>query len=609
MKRRCDSADWGLDNVPEHVAREHACLRVQARVSDRFGLRAAMAPTTPYRDYYAALPADPLHGAAGDEDAVARAAAACARFDASAWRAPIEQALSETAAAIGRAEGDARAAHPLGFALGPAAETCGTCAWAYDGGRGVAVTRCRQSAPANGDGARTARGHRACVHWEAIVDCRTCGACCREAYHSVTVSMRDPVIWQEPDLIVRHGPRFEIRREGSRCAALVQMGTLKGSPEPPAMGSARQSLAAPDAVWKVPATPARSTRTARGRAANSRRAAGIAWMPAAASASAPRRRRARPARPRHDPKPTCLRRSISSSRSPRWTIRWGRVWNARSAGRADRRARCACCAARWMRARAARWASGCACWSRGEGEALSPAPAATPLPRWPAGRAAPRVVVVGAGPAGSWAALRLAEAGVPVTIVEQGKPVQPRRRDLALITRGQLTESSNYCFGEGGAGTYSDGKLYTRAKDREGVADVIADLVRFGAPDEIAIDSRPHVGSNRLPRVLEALRDHLVALGVDYRFEASVAGLRVAGGRVRAVRLAGGDELPADVVVLAVGHSARPVYAWAARGRHRAGTQADRDRCAHRTSATADRRDPVRRRGRAPEAAARRSTS
>ena len=75
--------DWGLDNVPEHVAREHACLRVQARVSDRFGLRAAMAPTTPYRDYYAALPADPLQGAAGDEDAALRAAAACARFDAS----------------------------------------------------------------------------------------------------------------------------------------------------------------------------------------------------------------------------------------------------------------------------------------------------------------------------------------------------------------------------------------------------------------------------------------------------------------------------------------------------------------------------------------------
>jgi len=199
-----------------------------------------------------------------------------------------------------------------------------------------------------------------------------------------------------------------------------------------------------------------------------------------------------------------------------------------------------------------------------KGEALEPAAGAPPQPGWPAGREPPRVVVVGAGPAGSWAALRLAEAGVPVTIVEQGKPVQPRRRDLALITRGQLTESSNYCFGEGGAGTYSDGKLYTRAKDREGVAEVIADLVRFGAPDDIAIDSRPHVGSNRLPRVLEALRAHLIELGVAYRFETAVAGLRTAGGRVRAVRLAGGDELPADVVVLAVGHSARPVYAWAA---------------------------------------------
>jgi uncharacterized FAD-dependent dehydrogenase len=199
---------------------------------------------------------------------------------------------------------------------------------------------------------------------------------------------------------------------------------------------------------------------------------------------------------------------------------------------------------------------------RGEPLASEPGPPA-PAPRWPAGRPRPRVVVVGSGPAGSWAALRLAEAGLPATIVEQGKPVQPRRRDLALLTRGELTEGSNYCFGEGGAGTYSDGKLYTRAKDRAGVADVIADLVRFGAPGDIAVEARPHVGSNRLPRVLQALRTHLVDLGVEYRFETSVAGLRHAGGRVRAVRLAGGDELPADVVVLAVGHSARPVYAWA----------------------------------------------
>ncbi|HMF39693.1 MAG TPA: FAD-dependent oxidoreductase, partial [Polyangia bacterium] len=175
---------------------------------------------------------------------------------------------------------------------------------------------------------------------------------------------------------------------------------------------------------------------------------------------------------------------------------------------------------------------------RGETLASAAVPAATP-PRWPQGRPAPKVVVVGSGPAGSWAALRLAEAGVPVTIVEQGKPVQPRRRDLALLTRGELSASSNYCFGEGGAGTYSDGKLYTRAKDREGVGEVLADLVRFGAPDDIAVDARPHVGSNRLPRVLQALRAHLSESGVDYRFETTVAGLRAAGGRVRAVRLAG----------------------------------------------------------------------
>ena len=184
--------------------------------------------------------------------------------------------------------------------------------------------------------------------------------------------------------------------------------------------------------------------------------------------------------------------------------------------------------------------------------------------RWPAGVAVPRVVIVGSGPAGTWAALRLAEAGVPSTILERGKPVQPRRRDLANLQRGTLAPSSNYCFGEGGAGTYSDGKLYTRAKDRAGVAAVLRDLVRFGAPAEVEVDSRPHVGSNRLPRVLTALRAHLESVGVSYRFETEFGGLALDGrGRVRAVRTRAGEELPADVVVLAVGHSARDVYRWA----------------------------------------------
>jgi len=205
------STDWGLDNVAGHVVREHACLRFGAHLAERFGLRAAMAPTTDYRAYYDMLAVDPL--ALDGDPATAIAIAARVRFDASTWRAPIEEALARTAKL-------AEARHPLGFPWGPNGETCGGCAWLYVGGRGAPVARCRQSAPTVGDGARTETGHRACARWEPPVDCQLCGACCREAYHSVTVSVRDPVVWKEPALIVREGHRFEIRREGERCAAL-----------------------------------------------------------------------------------------------------------------------------------------------------------------------------------------------------------------------------------------------------------------------------------------------------------------------------------------------------------------------------------------------------
>jgi len=186
-----------------------------------------------------------------------------------------------------------------------------------------------------------------------------------------------------------------------------------------------------------------------------------------------------------------------------------------------------------------------------------------PRLEWPAGRPRPRVVIVGSGPAGTWAALRLAEVGIAATIVERGKPVQPRRTDLAQLTRGQLDPDSNYCFGEGGAGTFSDGKLYTRAKDRAGVASVLRDLVRFGAPADIEVDSRPHVGSNRLPKVLTNLRETLEGQGVVYRFGAEVTDIAIEKGRVKAIALRSGEELPADIVILAVGHSARSIYAWA----------------------------------------------
>ncbi len=177
------------------------------------------------------------------------------------------------------------------------------------------------------------------------------------------------------------------------------------------------------------------------------------------------------------------------------------------------------------------------------------------------------VVVVGSGPTGTFAAKTLAAAGALVTLVERGRPVQPRRHDLAALTRGQLVESSNYCFGEGGAGTFSDGKLYTRVKDREGVREVLATLVGHGAPADILVDSRPHIGSNRLPKILVELREALTRAGVVYVWDDAVVDLITDGARVRGVRCASGRELPADAVVLAPGHSARPLYEMlAARG-------------------------------------------
>jgi uncharacterized FAD-dependent dehydrogenase len=176
-------------------------------------------------------------------------------------------------------------------------------------------------------------------------------------------------------------------------------------------------------------------------------------------------------------------------------------------------------------------------------------------------RAGAHVVIVGTGPCGTWAALRLVEAGARVTLVDCGKPVQPRRHDLAALTqRGELDPASNYCFGEGGAGTFSDGKLYTRVKDRAAVRSVVRTLVAHGGPPELSVDSRPHVGSNRLPKILIALRDDLAARGAEYVWSDAVVDLLVRDGRVQGVRCASGREIAGDAVLLAVGHSARPIY-------------------------------------------------
>jgi hypothetical protein len=235
---RWSQPDWGLSNTDARdVVAEHACLRVQIHLAARHGLRAAMAPTTEYRAYHDAVTGDPLLPAS--DPAAVRAREALERGESGPWIAALERALGRTRLVLdgasptgqvqaGGAPLDAPAPrpegstsrHPTGFPWGPAEESCGGCAWLYVGGRGPAVERCRQAGEAGAQDQRVSRTQRACERWEPPVACQTCGACCREAYHSVTVSVRDPVVWKQPALIVRHGHRFEILRTGPRCAAL-----------------------------------------------------------------------------------------------------------------------------------------------------------------------------------------------------------------------------------------------------------------------------------------------------------------------------------------------------------------------------------------------------
>jgi len=188
---------------------------------------------------------------------------------------------------------------------------------------------------------------------------------------------------------------------------------------------------------------------------------------------------------------------------------------------------------------------------------------AEPMPREVEGE--PRVIVIGDGPCGLFAAYQLARSGIACTVLDRGKPVQPRRHDLAALQKqGKVDPDSNYCFGEGRAGTYSDGKLYTRSHKRGPLRDVLEILALHGAPSSILVDARPHIGSNKLPKVITAVRERLVAAGVRFEFGARVVGLRTTAAgvrrRVQGVRLEDGRELGADAVVVATGHSARDVF-------------------------------------------------
>ena len=176
---------------------------------------------------------------------------------------------------------------------------------------------------------------------------------------------------------------------------------------------------------------------------------------------------------------------------------------------------------------------------------------------------AERVIIVGCGPAGMFAALRCIELGKKPIILERGKDASARRFDLGpIMKKGQVIEDSNYCFGEGGAGTYSDGKLYTRATKRGPVRDVYETLVAHGAPQQIMTDAHPHVGSNLLPNVVKAMRASILEAGGEVHFGSKVIEflLDETGKNMRGVVTADGEEFIGKAVILATGHSARDIY-------------------------------------------------
>ena len=183
------------------------------------------------------------------------------------------------------------------------------------------------------------------------------------------------------------------------------------------------------------------------------------------------------------------------------------------------------------------------------------------LPDYPNVANKQEVIVIGAGPAGLFAALQLIELGLKPIVVERGKDVRGRRRDLKAINRDHIVnEDSNYCFGEGGAGTYSDGKLYTRSKKRGDVTRILELLVGFGATPDILVEAHPHIGTNKLPQIIQDIREKIIECGGQVLFETRVTDILIKNNEVRGIVTQTGDQIEANKIILATGHSARDIF-------------------------------------------------
>jgi uncharacterized FAD-dependent dehydrogenase len=185
----------------------------------------------------------------------------------------------------------------------------------------------------------------------------------------------------------------------------------------------------------------------------------------------------------------------------------------------------------------------------------------TPLEFKDVSNAERKVIIVGAGPAGLFAATRLIELGIKPIVLERGKDVRARRRDLAAMNKeGVVNPESNYCFGEGGAGTYSDGKLYTRSTKRGDVNRILNVLVHFGAEEKILYEAHPHIGTNKLPQIITAMRDGIREYGGEVLFGHKVVDFILKDEAVTGVKMSNGSIIDADAVILATGHSARDIF-------------------------------------------------